>query len=267
MRDELAAAYGGVTGTVAGLRPTASASRTCRATSPVAEELSPPRRLSSAPSSGSASAGSRARGLHDLRRLPAPSRTPTTSTSRSDVTQGSPGTTCSGRTRTPAMSCPDRLRRAQLADHRAPRHRRSRWGSAGPWGCSWPGRPRSLRLDALLLHVLRAAFRAIIAVIAILDFWGRTEFGTSSASWRSPRGLDLPLVRAATLATATKEYVTAAKSQGATCSGSCSTDVFPNVAPSLLAVHRSSRSAASSRSRVRSRFLGLSVTGPVRGAT
>jgi len=42
------------------------------------------------------------------------------------------------------------------------------------------------------------------------------------------------VIRAATLATATKEYVTAAKSQGATSTRVLSREIFPNVAPAII---------------------------------
>jgi peptide/nickel transport system permease protein len=69
------------------------------------------------------------------------------------------------------------------------------------------------------------------------------------------------LVRAATLATATKEYITAAKSQGATSFRVLFHDVFPNVAPSLLAYTIFTLGGIIAIEGALA-FIGLSVTGP-----
>ena len=79
------------------------------------------------------------------------------------------------------------------------------------------------------------AFPAIIAVIAILDFWGRSEWHIVIVLGIFGIPLLFRLVRSVTLATATKEYITAAKSQGATSFRVLFHDIFPNVAPSLIA--------------------------------
>ena len=92
------------------------------------------------------------------------------------------------------------------------------------------------RFDAALSFFMYCglAFPAIIAVIAILDFWGRSETHIILVLGLASVPLIYRLVRAATLATATKEYVTAAKSQGATSVRVLFHDIFPNVAPALL---------------------------------
>jgi peptide/nickel transport system permease protein len=105
------------------------------------------------------------------------------------------------------------------------------------------------------------AFPGIIAVIAILDFWGRTEWHIILVLGLASVPLIFRLVRAATLATATKEYITAAKSQGATSFRVLFHDVFPNVAPALLAYTIFTLGGIIAVEGAIA-FLGLSVTGP-----
>jgi peptide/nickel transport system permease protein len=92
------------------------------------------------------------------------------------------------------------------------------------------------RFDAALAFFMYCglAFPAIIAIIAILDFWGVSQWHVVLVLGLASVPLIYRLVRSATLATATKEYVTAAKSQGATSFRVLLHDVFPNVAPALL---------------------------------
>jgi peptide/nickel transport system permease protein len=92
------------------------------------------------------------------------------------------------------------------------------------------------KVDAVLSYVMYTllAFPAIIAVLAILSFWGTSEFHIIVVLGFAAVPLIFRLVRAATLATATREYVTAAKSQGATARRVLSRDILPNVAPSLF---------------------------------
>jgi peptide/nickel transport system permease protein len=78
------------------------------------------------------------------------------------------------------------------------------------------------------------AFPAIVAVIAILDFWGQSEWHIILVLGLFSIPLIYRVIRAATLATATKEYVTAAKSQGATSTRVLSREIFPNVAPAII---------------------------------
>jgi peptide/nickel transport system permease protein len=79
------------------------------------------------------------------------------------------------------------------------------------------------------------AFPAIIAVICLLEFWGHTESHIVIILGLFSVPFIYRVVRAATLACATKEYVTAAKSQGATAARVLAKDIFPNVIPSLIA--------------------------------
>jgi peptide/nickel transport system permease protein len=92
------------------------------------------------------------------------------------------------------------------------------------------------RLDSWLslLMYTGLAFPAIIAVIAILNFWGHAESHLVVVLGLFSVPLIYRLVRAATLTSATKDYVTAARSQGATSARVLARDVFPNVAPTLL---------------------------------
>lgn len=105
------------------------------------------------------------------------------------------------------------------------------------------------------------AFPAIIAVIAILSFWGSSEWHIILVLGLFTVPLIYRLVRAATLATATKEYITAAKSQGATSFRVLFHDVFPNVAPSLIAYTIFTLGGIIAVEGALA-FLGLSVTGP-----
>lgn len=93
------------------------------------------------------------------------------------------------------------------------------------------------RFDAAMSFFMYCglAFPAIIAVLAILAFWGRSESHIILVLGLFGVPLLYRLIRAATLATATKEYITAAKSQGATAFRVLFHDIFPNVAPSLIA--------------------------------
>jgi peptide/nickel transport system permease protein len=92
------------------------------------------------------------------------------------------------------------------------------------------------RLDGWLslLMYTGLAFPAIIAVIAILNFWGHAEAHLVVVLGLFSVPLIFRLVRAATLSSATKEYVTAARSQGATSARVLARDIFPNVAPTIL---------------------------------
>ncbi len=91
--------------------------------------------------------------------------------------------------------------------------------------------------DAVLSYFMYCglAFPALIAVLAILEFWGHTEEHIILVLGLFGVPLIFRVVRAATLACATKEYVTAAKSQGATAIRVLLRDIFPNVAPALIA--------------------------------
>lgn len=93
------------------------------------------------------------------------------------------------------------------------------------------------KFDAALsfLAYVFLAFPAIIAVICLLDFWGRSEFHLIVVLGLFSVPFIFRVVRAATLACATKEYVTAARSQGATARRVLAKDIFPNVIPSLIA--------------------------------
>jgi len=93
------------------------------------------------------------------------------------------------------------------------------------------------KLDAALSFAayVMLAFPAIIAVICLLEFWGKTEFHIIVILGIFSVPFIFRVVRAATLACVTKEYVTAAKSQGATARRVIAKDIFPNIIPSLIA--------------------------------
>jgi peptide/nickel transport system permease protein len=79
------------------------------------------------------------------------------------------------------------------------------------------------------------AFPAIIAVLAILGFWGTSESHLIIVLGIFGIPLIFRLVRAATLSVATREYVTAARAQGATASRVVMKEILPNIAPTLIA--------------------------------
>jgi peptide/nickel transport system permease protein len=93
------------------------------------------------------------------------------------------------------------------------------------------------RLDAVMSFVAYVflAFPAIIAVLCLLFFWGRSEFHIVVILGAFSVPFIFRVVRAATLGCATKEYVTAAKSQGATARRVIAKEIFPNIIPSLIA--------------------------------
>jgi peptide/nickel transport system permease protein len=90
--------------------------------------------------------------------------------------------------------------------------------------------------NALVLFMYAGlAFPAIIAVLAILGFWGTSEFHIIVVLGLFSIPLIFRLVRAATLSVATREYVTAAKAQGATAFRVILREILPNIAPSIIA--------------------------------
>ena len=93
------------------------------------------------------------------------------------------------------------------------------------------------KIDAGLSFVMYIflAFPAIIAVLCILEFWGHTESHIVVILGLFSVPFIYRVTRAATLACATKEYVTAARSQGATARRVLAKDIFPNVIPALIA--------------------------------
>lgn len=93
------------------------------------------------------------------------------------------------------------------------------------------------RFDAALSFIMYIllAFPAIIAVICLLKFWGESESHIIIILGLFSVPFIYRVVRAATLACATKEYVTAARSQGATTVRVIAKDIFPNIIPSIIA--------------------------------
>jgi peptide/nickel transport system permease protein len=93
------------------------------------------------------------------------------------------------------------------------------------------------RFDSVLSLVMYTglAFPAIVAVLAILSFWGRTESHIIFVLGAFSIPLIYRLIRAATLSVATKEYITAARAQGATSWRVLTRDILPNVLPTIIA--------------------------------
>lgn len=102
---------------------------------------------------------------------------------------------------------------------------------------SRPGGRISGLLDSALVLFMYAglAFPAIIAVLAILGFWGISESHLIVVLGAFSIPLIFRLIRAATMPVATREYVTAAKAQGATARRVLLKEILPNILPSLIA--------------------------------
>lgn len=90
------------------------------------------------------------------------------------------------------------------------------------------------RFDAILTTVMYVllAFPAIIATIAVLSFWTpRSLFKIIVVIGIASIPLVYRVIRTATMAVATKDYVTAAKVQGATDRRILVKELLPNIAP------------------------------------
>ena len=90
------------------------------------------------------------------------------------------------------------------------------------------------RLDSILTAVMYVllAFPAIIAVIAVISFWTpRTLVKIIVVIGLASVPLVYRVIRSATLAVATKDYVTAAKVQGSTDRRILFRELLPNIAP------------------------------------
>ena len=81
------------------------------------------------------------------------------------------------------------------------------------------------------------AFPALVAVIAIVAFWGHEIWKITIIIGVASIPLVFRVVRAATLSYATRDFVTAAKSQGATDWRIVSKELFPNVLPAMIAFY------------------------------
>ncbi len=93
------------------------------------------------------------------------------------------------------------------------------------------------KFDAVLTFFMYSflAFPSIVAVLALLAFWGRSELHVIIVIGAFSIPLLYRVMRASTLSCATREYVTAARSQGARAMRVLLRDIFPNVLPSLIA--------------------------------
>jgi ABC-type dipeptide/oligopeptide/nickel transport system permease subunit len=90
------------------------------------------------------------------------------------------------------------------------------------------------RFDSVLtaLMYILLAFPAIVAVIAVLSFWTpRTELKIILVIGVAAIPLVYRVIRTATLAVATKDYIIAAKVQGATDRRILAKELLPNIAP------------------------------------
>lgn len=78
------------------------------------------------------------------------------------------------------------------------------------------------------------AFPALVAVIAIVAFWGHEIWKITIVVGVASIPLVYRVVRASTLSYATREFVTAAKAQGATDSRILLRELLPNVLPTII---------------------------------
>ena len=81
------------------------------------------------------------------------------------------------------------------------------------------------------------AFPALVAVIAIVAFWGHEIWKITIIIGVASSPLVFRVVRAATLSYATRDFVTAAKSQGATDWRIITKELFPNVLPAIISFY------------------------------
>lgn len=81
------------------------------------------------------------------------------------------------------------------------------------------------------------AFPALVAVIAIVAFWGHEIWKITIIIGVASIPLVFRVVRAATLSYATRDFVTAAKSQGATDWRIVTKELFPNVLPAIISFY------------------------------
>ena len=81
------------------------------------------------------------------------------------------------------------------------------------------------------------AFPALVAVIAIVAFWGHEIWKITIIIGVASIPLVFRVVRAATLSYATRDFVTAAKSQGATDWRIITKELFPNVLPAIISFY------------------------------
>ena len=78
------------------------------------------------------------------------------------------------------------------------------------------------------------AFPALVAVIAIVSFWGHELWKITIIIGIASTPLVYRVVRAATLSYATRDFVTAAKAQGATDRRILVRELLPNVMPAII---------------------------------
>ena len=78
------------------------------------------------------------------------------------------------------------------------------------------------------------AFPALVAVIAIVAFWGHEIWKITIIVGIASTPLVYRVIRAATLSYATREFVTAAKAQGATDTRILTRELLPNVLPTVI---------------------------------
>lgn len=78
------------------------------------------------------------------------------------------------------------------------------------------------------------AFPALVAVIAIVAFWGHEIWKITIIVGIASTPLVYRVIRAATLSYATRDFVTAAKAQGATDTRILTRELLPNVLPTVI---------------------------------
>ena len=120
------------------------------------------------------------------------------------------------------------------------------------------------RLDSILtaLMYVLLAFPAIIAVIAVISFWTpRTLVKIIVVIGLASVPLVYRVIRSATLAVATKDYVTAAKVQGSTDRRILFRELLPNIAPIAVSFLLIGVATVVTREGALA-FLGLSVNPP-----
>ena len=92
------------------------------------------------------------------------------------------------------------------------------------------------RIDTLLntSSYVVLAFPAIVAVIAIVSFWGKSLFKITLVIGLFAAPLVFRVVRASTLSYATRDFVLAAKALGASDTRILSREILPNIMPTIV---------------------------------
>ena len=107
--------------------------------------------------------------------------------------------------------------------------------NAGPsWGHPFGTDDLGRDILSRVIYGARVSLPALVAVIAIVAFWGHEIWKITIIVGIASTPLVYRVIRAATLSYATREFVTAAKAQGATDTRILTRELLPNVLPTVI---------------------------------